>query len=448
VKLAVLLERAGTDLIDVTGGWHETRIPQLPGDLPRGGFAYLAGAVQDAVTIPVLTANRHNDPAEAETTLALEEARLIGLARPLLADPDWPEKARTGRAAVLRPCVACNQGCLAKMFFGQPVECLVNPQAGREYLLAGDRGDATTSAPKTARTPQKRLLVIGGGPAGCAFATGAAEKGHKVTLWEKQDRLGGQLHLVKAPPGKREFGELIRYYEAALKEAGVTLVLRKEATAGDIRKAGFDAVILATGARAKRFPLPGNGRIPVYTAAEILEGREIAGRRVVVAGGAAAGCETAQYLAREGALREEQLYFMMSHRSESDALIRSLLDNSRREIAVVDIAKVGGGFDPGCAWPVMKDLKRLNVKTHSFSKIADTTDGHVILEKEDESSGKPVRVELACDAVVLAVGSEPDDGLFQELKEDGIPLHRIGDAAAVGKIIDALRQADALAREE
>ena len=434
VEFAKALEKAGVDMINVTGGWHETKIPQLPGDVPRGGYVYLAQKVKDAVSIPVLSANRHNDPFEAEKVLALGQADLIGLARTLIADPDWPNKAKEGCLDEIRRCVACNQGCLAKVFFDQPAECLVNGYAGREYLFVD-----------TKPLPQKRLLVIGGGPAGCEFAIQTAQRGHEVTLWEKGPCIGGQLQIASVPPAKHEFNNLTRYYDAMLKSAGVQVMLNKEAHAEEIRKSGFDAVILATGVTPNRIKLPGNSKTPVYTAIEILEQKAIAGRNVVFVGGSAVGCETADYLAREASLSEEGLYFMMSQQSESIEMITDLLNTSRRNIAIVDIAKVGAGFDPGCGWPVMKDLKRLSIKQYPFSNIVEVTDDKVIIDVNDKKTGKVTRKELPCDTIVMAVGSKSNNALYESVKDCSIPVYNIGDSAKVGKVIDAIRQADDLA---
>lgn len=436
VAFCKLLEQAGVDLIDVTGGWHETTVPQLPGDVPRGGFAYLVQAVKDAVAIPVMACNRFNDPVVAERALALGQADLIGVGRPLIADPDYPVKAREGRAEEIRHCVACNQGCLARMFFDQPIECLVNGTAGREYLLE-------VKAPG----PAKRLLVVGGGPAGCEFAIQAAQRGHKVTLWEKGAAIGGQLAVVAAPPSKREFATLPKYFDVMLKKTGVEVVLKQEATPEEINRGGFDAVILATGVVPKLFDLPGAGGIPVYPAVDVLEGRVMAGRNVLVVGGGSVGCETAAYLAHEGSLSEEQLAFMMSQRSETVEKIEGLLHSSRRNVTVVDVAKIGAGFDPGCGWPVLADLKRLGVKQYPLTKVVDVSGGRAVLEVTDKKTGETRPVEVPCDTIVMAVGSRPNDSLYEAMKDCGVPVYNIGDSAGVGKVLDAIRKADDLALE-
>lgn len=428
------LEQIGVDLLDVTGGWHETAIPQLPGEVPRGGFAYLAQAVKDQVSIPVLSANRHNDPVEAETVLALEQCDLVGLCRTLVADPDWPNKAAEGALDEIRRCVACNQGCLAHVFNNEPMECLVNGFAGRESLQKS--GKAAVG---------KKLLVVGGGPAGCEFAYRAAERGHTVTLMEKNRAIGGQMDLVAALPAKCEFQNLPQFHQAMMDKYGVRLELGHAVTAEEIKQGGFDAVILATGSAPKSLSLPGT--IPVYTAADILRKKVIAGRDVVVLGGGTVGCETAAYLAREGALSPEKLYFMMSQQAESEETILRLLNHSRRRITLVARSKIGADFDFGCAWPLLKELRRLGVRQLSHTKVVDGTDHEVVVAVTERKTGAVTEERLSCDMIVTAVGSVPNDDLYQALKDCAFPVYQIGDAEKVGKITDAIGQADALAME-
>ncbi|MDY4953642.1 MAG: FAD-dependent oxidoreductase [Candidatus Onthomonas sp.] len=428
------LEQVGVDMLDVTGGWHETAIPQLPGDVPRGGYVYLAQAVKDAVSIPVLSANRHNDPVEAETVLAMEQCDLVGLCRTLVADPDWPNKAAAGALKEIRRCVACNQGCLAHVFNNEPMECLINGFAGREALLKEDK----VAVPK-------QLLVIGGGPAGCEFAYRAAARGHSVTLWEKSAAIGGQLDLVAAPPAKEEFRNLPVFYQAMLEKYGVHVELEREATAEAVEQGGFDAVILATGSTPKEMQLPGS--IPVCTAADILRRKEIAGRNVVILGGGTVGCETAAYLAQEGALSPEKLYFMETQQSESPEKISQLLNHSRRNITLVARGKIGANFDFGCAWPLMKDLRRLGVRQLPRTQLVTVTDREVVVAITDRKTGEVKEERLPCDTIVTAVGSVSDDALYQALKDGPVPVYCIGDAREVGKITGAIRQADDLAME-
>lgn len=433
VAFAKLLAGHGADLISVTGGWHETRVPQLPGEVPPGGFTYLAQAVRQAVSVPVLSSNRIVDPALAEETLALGRADCIGMARTLLADPEWPNKVRQGRSDELRRCVACNQGCLASTFFGKPVRCLVNGLAGRESQLRLDPAPAP-----------RRVLVVGGGPAGCECALRAAQRGHRVTLWEGSARLGGQLPLAAAPPGKGEFLTLRDYYEAMLPRSGVAVFTGRFATPEAVLEGDFAHVVIAAGSAPRLLPLPDEqGLPPVLTAAQVLSGQDIPGKDVVIVGGGAVGCETAQFLARRGSLTPEQLQFLSVWRAETPQRIQALLDRSDRTVTVVELApKLGSGFDPGCAWPVMLDLRRLGVCTCPSSKISAATANSVTISPVDGDG--PSRT-VPCDTVVLAVGSRPERALYDSLSSLGARVHLLGDALAPGRVLDAVSQAVDLA---
>lgn len=435
VAFAELMEQAGADMISVTGGWHETKVPQLPGEVPRAGFAYLAAAVREAVSVPVIACNRINDPWVAEEVLALEQGDCVGMARTLIADPEWPNKVRAGRIREIRPCVACNQGCLAGTFFGKPVHCLVNGLAGWE--------DRTELEP--AQAP-KRILVVGGGPAGAEFAIRASQRGHEVALWERRSALGGQLPLAAAPPGKGEFLRLEGYYRHMLAVCGVEVTTGRTATAEDILEQGYDAVVVATGSRPKAVPVPGDGSVEVVTAAQVLSGGAMPGRRVVVVGGGAVGCETAQFLAQRGGLSPEQFWFLSVQRAESPQTLNELLDHTARQVSILEIApKLGAGFDPGCGWPVMKDLKRLGVAQYPMTRLKEARSGAVLAEQERDGAVR--QLELPCDTVVLAVGSAPEDELYRELKGKRENVYLIGDAQTPGRVLDAVRQAVELAAD-
>lgn len=436
VRFAQVCEECGIDILSVTGGWHETQVPQLPGDVPRGGYTYLMSNIRKAVSIPVIAANRLNDPDVAEQVLALGQADLIGSCRTHIADPDWTNKTLANETECIRHCVACNQGCLAKTFFNKPVECLVNGEAGVEYQLT-----------KAEKVTPKNVLVVGGGPAGCEFAIRAAGLGHKVTLWEKNEDLGGQLPLVATPPAKGEFKTLIPYYHAMLKKNGVTVVLGKEATVAEIVAGGFDAVVTATGVTPKTLDLPVvEAGIPVVTAAQVLGQEYMPGKNVVIVGGGSVGCETAEYLARQGTISPEQLYFLMSLKAETIDVLEHLINTSDRQVSIVEMmGKIGTGFDLGTGWPVLNELKRLGVASYTNARIKAVTADTVQVVALDKKAGKEVDVDIPCDTIVVAIGSHSNDALYQALQGKVQNLYNIGDSAKVGKVLDAIHQADELA---
>lgn len=430
-------EKAGVNAIDVTGGWHETIIPQLPADVPEGMFVYLAEAIKASVSIPVISSNRHNNPREAESVLASGQADIIGECRTLIADPQWPNKVLSGRENEIRRCLACNQGCFANVFAHKPCKCLFNSYVGR---------DEKEHEIQPAET-KKKILVIGAGPGGCEFAFRAAARGHQVTIWEKDDRICSKIEVAAAPPAKYEFHNIPAFYSAMLKKYGVNVVLNKNAKADEIAQAGFDEVVTASGSTAKRIKLDGAENIPTFTAEEILSGKEMAGRNVLVVGGGSVGCEAADYMAHEAALSPEKLYFMVTQGTDKPEEIMTMANRCSRRIVITDIARIGANYDFGCGWPIMKDMKRLGVKMYAKSKILEIKDGMVRLETFNKKTKTTEEKTYPVDTIVLAVGYAPADGLFKELSDKGVSVHNLGDSAKIGKIMDAIREADDLASQ-
>lgn len=431
IRFAKVLDAQGVDLISVTGGWHETKVPQLPGEVPKAAFTYLGAAIKDAVNCPVLVSNRISDPDVAENLLAMESTDLIGMCRTLVADPEWPSKVLSGRYKEIRPCVACNQGCLANTFFGNSVQCLVNGTAGRESIM-----------PVQEAAQSRRILIVGAGPAGCEFALRAAQSGHQVTLAEEKARLGGWTELVAAAPGKSDFYKLIPYYETVLTKAGVRMQFGKCVTAEDVRTGEYDNVVIASGSHFRSIPFArDDGSVEVLLPDAILGRKVIPGRRVVVLGGGAVGCETAQYLAHNSSLSEAQLAFLFTHRAESVEKLTALMDGTRREISICEVTpKAFGGFDPGCAWPVIKDLKRFHIPVYTSTKVTGIWDGAVHALRTT-SEGEET-LTIPCDTLIQAVGAVPRNELYHELeKEYQGHLHLIGNAAKTGRILDAVHQA-------
>jgi 2,4-dienoyl-CoA reductase (NADPH2) len=244
VRLAKAVEAAGATLINTGIGWHEARVPTIVTSVPRAAFTWVTRKMKEHVRIPLITTNRINMPEVAEDVLARGDADMVSMARPLLADPAWASKARDGRAALINPCIACNQACLDHVFENRRASCLMNPRACFETELV--------DAPMTNR---RRYAVVGAGPAGLACATTLAQRGHAVTLFERAHEIGGQFNLAKRIPGKEEFVEPIRYWGNLLVETGVEVRLNTTATIEALR--GFDAVVLATGVTPRALRIPG-----------------------------------------------------------------------------------------------------------------------------------------------------------------------------------------------
>jgi 2,4-dienoyl-CoA reductase (NADPH2) len=290
------VEAAGTTLLNSGIGWHEARIPTIAQAVPRGAFAWATRPIKQAVRIPVVASNRINAPETAEAILARGDADMVSLARAFLADPHFAAKAQRGDRAGINICIACNQACLDHYFIGEPVSCVVNPQAGRETQLLV----LPTRKPK-------KVAVVGAGPAGLICASTAAERGHQVTLFERQSSLGGQFNLAKVVPGKQEFGESIAYYADRVRRAGVTVRLNHAPGAEELRK--FDEVIVATGIDPRRPAIPGIEHPKVVSYADVLTRRVKPGPRVAIIGMGGIGFDVALYLTGEHATTLERKAF-------------------------------------------------------------------------------------------------------------------------------------------
>lgn len=289
LALAVELEAAGVSILNTDIGWHEARVPTIVTSVPRAAFVEFTAKITAAVGVPVCASNRINMPEVAEEILTRGDAQLISMARPLLADPEWADKAATGRADEINTCIACNQACLDHAFRHRTVSCLLNPRAGRETEL--------TLLP-TRRV--KDIAVVGAGPAGLSAAVNLAERGHRVELFEALDRIGGQFDIARRIPGKEEFHESIRYFTRKLELTGVQVHLNTRITARELIDRRYDEVVLATGVRPRIPDIPGIDHPMVLSYAELVREEKPVGERVAVIGAGGIGFDVSEYLIVDG----------------------------------------------------------------------------------------------------------------------------------------------------
>ncbi|HEX9872933.1 MAG TPA: FAD-dependent oxidoreductase, partial [Deferrimonas sp.] len=339
------LVAVGADALCVNVGWHEASVPQIVTKVPRGVFAYLARGIKEAVTVPVIASHRINDPAVAREIIGEGLCDAVAMGRALIADPQLPEKTRTGTEAEILHCVACGQGCFDNLFKMKAVECLCNPRAGYERETTAER----------AENPLK-VLVAGGGAAGMSAAMAAAEAGHEVVLYEQSGRLGGQLNLAGAPPGREEFAGLARDLARQMEAGGVRVVLNQRVDEAVIEAECPDTVVLATGGAPAVPPIPGVDLPHVVQAWDVLAGRAVAGQKVVVIGGGAVGVETALDLAERGTLTGEALKFLLVHGAEAPADLLELAVRGTREIVLVEmLQEIGTNFGRTTRWGMLQD---------------------------------------------------------------------------------------------
>jgi len=438
VQLAKAVERAGASIINSGIGWHEARIPTIATSVPRAAFTWVTRKLRSELAIPLCTSNRINTPEVAERVLAEGDADLISMARPLLADPDFVRKASEGRARSINTCIACNQACLDHTFSRQLASCLVNPYACHETEL--DKKPAASS---------KRIAVVGAGPAGLAAATTLAERGHRVTLFEADTRIGGQFNLAKRIPGKEEFDETLRYFAERLRETGVDVKLGRAVSAGDIVAAGFDEVIIASGVTPRDPKISGQSHPSVMNYLDVLTGRRSVGARVAILGAGGIGFDVAEFLAHEGHSTTLDLSAWRREWGVTDpALARGGLTTPlpappAREVYLLQrkAGRPGAGLGKTTGWIHRAALKMKRVQMLPGVKYQHIDDaGLHILEGEQPRT-------LVVDNIVLCTGQEPRRDLEAPLRAAGVSVHLVGgaDVAAELDAKHAIRQATLLA---
>ncbi|QTA81873.1 NADPH dehydrogenase [Desulfonema limicola] len=428
-EYARALENAGADALCINVGWHEARVPQIISSVPRGVFAYLARSIKELVNIPVIASHRINDPQTARELISNDMCDMAAMGRSLIADPQLPAKTQAGKENEIIHCIACAQGCFDNIFKLKPVECLCNPKAGHE----AERIEKTGKP--------KKVMVIGGGPAGMSVALAAFEKGHDVTLYEKTARLGGQLYLAAAPPGREEFAELAKDLSTQLAVKRIKTVFNTDVNAELIEAQKPDAVILATGAEYLTPPIPGKDLPHVVQAWDVLTNKAHTGRKVVIIGGGAVGVETALFLAEKGTLSGDALKFLFINKAESIETLYELASKGTKEIILVEmIDKIGKDIGKSTRWAMLQDMKRSSITSLTTAKALEINETGVVIESEKG------REHIQADTIVLAAGSKPYNPLEPVLKQKNIKYQVIGDAGKIGRAFEAVHQGYAAGR--
>ena len=431
VQLGKEIEKAGATIINTGIGWHESRIPTIATSVPRAAFTWVTKKMKSALTIPLITSNRINMPETAEKVLAEGDADMISMARPFLADPEWVNKAFAEKDDEINTCIACNQACLDHVFLQKVASCLVNPRACHETELNYIPTDT-----------KKNLAVVGAGPAGMAAATIAAQRGHKVTLFDSDSEIGGQFNIAKQIPGKEEFHETIRYFKKQIALHNVTVKLNTRVDADDLARANFDEVIIATGIKPRMPRIEGVEHEKVLSYVDVLKHKKPVGKRVAVIGAGGIGFDVSEYLAHEGEssslnidtwLKEWGIDKTVSARSGVEG-VKAEIHPSPREIFMFKRSKgkFGGKLGKTTGWIHRSTLKKKKVQFINevqYTKIDDEGLHYVQNEKQ---------ITLPVDNVVICAGQTPLKELFEPLVAKGVVVHVIG-GADIAAELDAKR---------
>ncbi|MGY6554409.1 MAG: oxidoreductase [Wenzhouxiangella sp.] len=439
VALGQAIEQAGATLINTGIGWHETRVPTIATSVPRAAFSWVTRKLRESVSLPLVTSNRINMPHTAEAVLARGDADMVSMARPLLADPEWANKAAQGRADEINTCIACNQACLDHVFQNKVASCLVNPRAGHETELV----IRPTASPK-------KIAVVGAGPAGLAAAVTAAERGHRVSLFDQADRIGGQFNMAMRVPGKEEFVETLRYFTRRIELLGIDLRLNTKFDPNTIDSMDFDEVIVATGVTPRDPKIPGQDHPSVLSYIDVLLHRKPVGKRVAVIGAGGIGFDVSEFLVH-GEVPEQPdpdqpqpQSFFRQWGVDMNLAGRGGVEGQKpafsapaREVHLLQrkASKPGAGLGKTTGWIHRTSLKNFGVNMLSgvsYERIDDQ--GLHIRIGEDARC-------LEVDNVVICAGQVPNRALADTLKEAGVSVHLIG-GADVAAELDAKRAID------
>lgn len=436
IQLGKAIEQAGASIINTGIGWHEARIPTIATKVPRAAFTWVSAKVRESLNIPVITSNRINTPELAEKVLARGDADMVSMARPFLADPEFITKAIGGRSDEINTCIACNQACLDHIFDGKISSCLVNPYACHETELVLSVADNI-----------KSIAVIGAGPAGLAFATTAARRGHNVTLFDSAEEIGGQFNIAKQVPGKEEFYETLRYFSRQIELTGVDLQLKKRVDAELLQQSGFDEVVVAAGIKPRTPDIEGVDNKKVLSYLDVFNGAEV-GQKVAIIGAGGIGFDVAEFITQTGRstsldipafMEEWGVDMSMQARGGVDG-VKAKHPASPKEVWLLQrkASKVGAGLGKTTGWIHRTGLKYKGIKMLSGCHYQSIDDSGLHLLVGDEQQ------VLEVDSIIICAGQKARRELADALIESGSAnysqenVHCIG-GADIAAELDAKR---------
>ena len=413
LALAKALDQAGTNILNTGIGWHESRIPTIASMVPRGAFVEVTAKLRQHLSIPIVACNRINAPDVAEQILVDQQADLISMARPLLADSQFVSKSAAAQAQRINTCIACNQACLDNIFLSKVASCLVNPQAAHETEICF----TPTALPK-------RIAVLGAGAAGVMFAIFAAQRGHRITLFEAGKQIGGQLKLAAKIPGKQEFSQFIRYMKVMLEEHGVEVKLESKPLASELT--GFDDIVVATGTRAVMPDIEGLNDPKVVSYQDVINGRVVPGKRVVIIGSGGIAFDVASKLlagSEADTIEAFAKHWGIDLENEQPGGLQAqqpLVSKHHITMLQRKVRKPGAGLGKTTVWIHREELKRHGVKYLSAVQYKKVTEQGLLVEIRQQEK------LLEADTIIICAGQQQN--LPDQLETLSIPVHFIGGA--------------------
>ena len=438
VTMAKGVEAAGATLINTGIGWHEARVPTISTSVPRAAFTWITERMKKEVSVPLVTTNRINTPEVAEDILSTGQADMVSMARPFLADENFVAKAAANKSDEINTCIGCNQACLDHVFKQQRASCLVNPTACYETELTFEKAKSN-----------KKIAVVGAGPAGLAFSVYAAQRGHQVEIFDRGTEIGGQFNYAKQIPGKEEFFETLRYFNKQISLLNIGLNLNQEKSADELISAGFDEIVLATGIVPRKLDIKGIEHEKVMSYLQVLRDKEPVGKRVAIIGAGGIGFDVAEFLVEDESLTTNPEKWLQNWGVDKDyqkngGLIQpKMQEEPIREIFLLQRknTKVGAGLGKTTGWIHRATLQKNGVQMLAGVSYDEVNDDGLVITIDDKQQTLPV------DHVIICAGQESERTLYQQLEDKGVAAHLIG-GANVASELDAkraIRQAAELA---
>jgi len=418
---AKAIEMAGATIINTGIGWHEVRIPTIAGVVPEAAFTWVTRRLKQVIDIPLITSNRINSPEIAESCLQNGDADLVSMARPFLADSEFVQKAMHNESHLINKCIACNQGCLDRVFKHQRATCLVNPRAAYE-----------TEFPLIKAAHAKTIVIVGLGVAGLSCAYYAALRGHHVTAYDA-DNLGGQFNLAAEIPGKAVYLDTIRYFEAQLSLLNVEIHRNHKVGIEDLRDVYADAIVFATGVMPRKPDIPGIDHFSVMDYETAIKNKSTIKDKVAIIGAGGIGFDVAEMLTSQNENNHDwyRKWGIDENYGNRGGLIQEKVNLVRNRTVYLlqrKNDKLGKNLARTTGWIRRLSLRQAGVKMMSGVTYEKIDDYGVHLTHDG------VKVTLAVDHVIICVGQTSENSLYQKLRAIGQPVHIIGGAKKAAEL--------------